>query len=44
MDAYGEEVHKLEQVHTSIKRLCVILYSKYEKSHLNKVTKNKFQH
>ena len=37
MNAYTEEVYESEQVHTSIKKLRVILYEKHEKSDLNKV-------
>ena len=40
MDVYAEEVHELEQVRTSTKRLHIILDAKYEKSDLNKVMKN----
>ena len=44
MNAYSEEINELEQVHTSTKKLNVILDAKYEKEHLNKVMDNQFQH
>ena len=37
MNAYAEELHESEQVHTSTKQLGVILDSKYEKADSNKV-------
>ena len=43
MNAYVEELHKQDQVCTSDKKLCVILDTKYEKTDLNKLAKNKFQ-
>ena len=37
MNTNAEEIHELEQVHTSTKRLRVTLDDKYEKSDLNKI-------
>ena len=42
-NVYAEEINESEQVHTSTKRLCVILDAKYEKPDLNKVMKNQCQ-
>ena len=44
MNTYTEQVHESEQVRTPTKLLHVILYAKYQKSDLNKVMKNQFQH
>ena len=43
-DAYVEEVYRQEHVHTAIKRLRIILDSKYEKSDLHKVMETQCQH
>ena len=44
MDAYVEEVFKLENICSSTKILRKILDVKYEKANLNKVMNEKFQH
>ena len=44
MNAYGEETHELYQFQNSTKQLRVILDDKYEKTDLNKVMENQFQH
>ena len=44
MISYIEEVFESEHDHTSTKWLCTILYAKYEKSYLNKSTKNQDKH
>ena len=43
MNAYAEEIHESEQVHTYTKWLHVHLDTKYENADLNKVTKKKCQ-
>ena len=43
-DAYVEEVYESEHAHTATKWLCLILYSKYEKTYLHKVMETQCQH
>ena len=43
-NAYAEEIHKSEQVHTSNKILRVILDAKYKNEYLNEIMKNQCQH
>ena len=44
MNAYVEEINEPEKVHTSNKRLCVMLDAKYKEAYLNKVQKNQRKH
>ena len=44
MNSCIDEVHELEQLRTSTKRLRTILDAKYEKADLNKVLKNQRKH
>ena len=37
MNAHPEKNYELEKIHPDNKRLCVILYPKYEKANLHKV-------
>ena len=44
MNDFAEEIHELEQVRTSNKRLRVILDDKYKRTDLTKAVGNPFQH
>ena len=43
-NAYIEEVYESGHIRTATKKVYVILYAKYEKSHLHKVMETQCQH